>query len=99
MIGSGDDDSAEEAREEILERIQEANEPREKFNRPLSQVLQSTTGQSFETNPVEWNDWWNDYNEYHVSEFRPVLTSFRRASRIIVAPRPFENLSKRVEIL
>ncbi len=89
FVGSGDDDSAEEAREEILERIQEANEAREKFNRPLSQVLQSTTGQSFETNPVEWNDWWNDYNEYHVSEFRPVLTSFRRASRIIVATRPF----------
>ena len=83
ILGAPDRDSADDIREELRDRINELNEAAEQFNEPIWQVLKSTTGQNLENDPSKWNDWWNDYNEYHIPEYKPVFTSYQRTSAII----------------
>lgn len=83
MLGARDEDHADDIREELQERIEELNEAAEKFNKPILQVLKSTTGQNLGDEPGDWNDWWNDYNEYYVPEYKPVLTSYQRTTSVV----------------
>lgn len=88
IIGATDDGPAEEIEAELRQRIEELNKSTERFNKPIVEVLRSTTGQDFDSDPNQWNDWWNDFNEYQVPEFKPVFTSFVRTDSFI-ATQPY----------
>ena len=89
FLGGPDSGQSDEIREQLQEQIEELNEQREKFNQPIWQTLKETTGQDIDNDPGQWNDWWNDFNEYQVPDFRPVFTSFQRPRSVVVATRPF----------
>jgi hypothetical protein len=52
-------------------KVAQANLRTDWLNDRITNVLTSVTGQKLET-PKHWWDWWTDYNEYYVSDERPV---------------------------
>ena len=75
-------DAAQKARARELALAQE-NARIQAFNARVSSVLAKATGEPAPPSPERWWDWWNDYNEVYVEDYKPVATYHQRNERVV----------------
>ena len=64
----------------------QANRAIDQWNGRLASVLEATSRKTLGRNPVDWWNWWQEYNELHTPNLKPVRSYYTQTNHRIVGP-------------